>query len=165
MQEKRTFVYIFICSRWTLVWIWLREVVTAFRQASPKETSGTRPCPRLKNWWADKTGWKITFFVQENTFFQYQVGYPTSLLSVRALLDNDFANIAVSFDKASLIGFHQELMKVHLRKLIGSDHPVLRTAKRLIYHGKNKMQARSFLLCGNMTWWQRQSQRTVKWLF
>ena len=31
--------------------------------------------------------------------------------------------------------------QVHLRKLIGSDHPVLRTAKRLIYHGKNKMQA------------------------
>merc|ERR1719239_1753304 len=57
------------------------------------------------------------------------VGYPTSLLSVRALLDNDFANIAV-----------------HLRKLIGSDHPVLRTAKRLIYHGKNKMQVRGLVV-------------------
>ena len=51
------------------------------------------------------------------------VGYPTSLNSVRALMDNDFANMAV-----------------HVRKLIGSDHPVLRTAKRLIYEGKNKMQ-------------------------
>merc|ERR1719225_642515 len=57
------------------------------------------------------------------------VGYPTSLLSVRALLDNDFANIAV-----------------HLRKLIGSDHPVLRIAKRLIYHGKNKMQVRGLMV-------------------
>ena len=37
------------------------------------------------------------------TCFYTQVGYPTSLLSVRALLDNDFANIAVSPDKASLI--------------------------------------------------------------
>lgn len=57
------------------------------------------------------------------------VGYPTSLLSVRALLDNDFAHIAV-----------------HLRKLIGSNHPVLRTAKRLIYHGKNKMQVRGLMV-------------------
>ena len=51
------------------------------------------------------------------------VGYPTSLVSVRALMDDDFANIAV-----------------HMRKLIGSDHPVLHTVKRLVYQGKNKMQ-------------------------
>ena len=51
------------------------------------------------------------------------VGYPTSLVSVRALMDDDFANIAV-----------------HMRKLIGSDHPVLQTVKRLVYQGKNKMQ-------------------------
>lgn len=57
------------------------------------------------------------------------VGYPTSLQSVRSLLDNDFANIAV-----------------HLRKLIGSDHPVLRTAKRLIYQGKNNMQVRGLVV-------------------
>ena len=51
------------------------------------------------------------------------VGYPTSLVSVRALMDDDFANIAV-----------------HMRKLIGSDHPVLHTVKRLVYQGRNKMQ-------------------------
>ena len=44
------------------------------------------------------------------------VGYPTSLMSVRALMDDDFANIAV-----------------HMRKLIGSEHPVLHTVKRLVY--------------------------------
>ena len=44
------------------------------------------------------------------------VGYPTSLMSVRALMDDDFANIAV-----------------HMRKLIGSEHPVFHTVKRLVY--------------------------------
>ena len=56
------------------------------------------------------------------------VGYPTSLVSVRALMDDDFANIAV-----------------HMRKLIGSDHPVLQTVKRLVYQGKNKMQVLLYL--------------------
>ena len=42
------------------------------------------------------------------------VGYPTSLMSVRALLDDDFANIAV-----------------HMRKLVGSEHPVLQAVRNL----------------------------------
>jgi len=57
------------------------------------------------------------------------VGYPTSLMSVRALMDDDFANIAV-----------------HMRKLIGSEHPVFHTVKRLVYQGKNKMQLRGLLM-------------------
>ena len=57
------------------------------------------------------------------------VGYPTSLMSVRALLEDDFANVAV-----------------HMRKLIGSEHPVLHTVKRLVYMGKNKMQLRGLLM-------------------
>ena len=35
---------------------------------------------------------------------------------------------------------------VHIRKLIASDHPVLKTVKRLIYDGKNNMQARGMLI-------------------
>lgn len=57
------------------------------------------------------------------------VGYPTSLMSVRALMEDDFANVAV-----------------HMRKLIGSEHPVLHTIKRLVYMGKNKMQLRGLLM-------------------
>lgn len=57
------------------------------------------------------------------------VGYPTSLMSLQALVNNDLTNMAV-----------------HLRKLVGSDHPVLRTAKRLLYHGKNKMQVRGLIV-------------------
>ncbi|XP_052871705.1 all trans-polyprenyl-diphosphate synthase PDSS2-like [Anopheles cruzii] len=51
------------------------------------------------------------------------VGYPTSFLSLRWLLSDEIANVAL-----------------HLRKLVGSNHPLLRTAKMLIYNGKNNMQ-------------------------
>ncbi|KAJ8939020.1 hypothetical protein NQ314_011273 [Rhamnusium bicolor] len=52
------------------------------------------------------------------------VGYPTSFLSLRWLLSDEIANVAL-----------------HLRKLVGSNHPLLKTAKGLIYNGKNNMQA------------------------
>lgn len=40
------------------------------------------------------------------------VGYPTSFLSLRWVLSDEIANVAL-----------------HLRKLVGSNHPVLKTAK------------------------------------
>lgn len=40
------------------------------------------------------------------------VGYPTSFLSLRWLLSDEVANVAL-----------------HLRKLVGSNHPLLKTAK------------------------------------
>ncbi|XP_067612628.1 all trans-polyprenyl-diphosphate synthase PDSS2 [Eurosta solidaginis] len=52
------------------------------------------------------------------------VGYPTSFLSLRWLLSDEIANVAL-----------------HLRKLVGSNHPLLKTAKHLLYNGKNTMQA------------------------
>ncbi|XP_006613871.1 decaprenyl-diphosphate synthase subunit 2 [Apis dorsata] len=52
------------------------------------------------------------------------VGYPTSFLSLRWLLSDEIANVAL-----------------HLRKLVGSNHPLLKTAKSIIYNGRNNMQA------------------------
>ncbi|XP_049767676.1 all trans-polyprenyl-diphosphate synthase PDSS2 [Schistocerca gregaria] len=52
------------------------------------------------------------------------VGYPTSFLSLRWLLSDEIANVAL-----------------HLRKLVGSNHPLLKTAKGLLYNGRNNMQA------------------------
>ncbi|XP_029726580.1 all trans-polyprenyl-diphosphate synthase PDSS2 [Aedes albopictus] len=49
------------------------------------------------------------------------VGYPTSFLSLRWLLSDEIANVAL-----------------HLRKLVGSNHPLLKTAKTLIYSDKNQ---------------------------
>ena len=44
------------------------------------------------------------------------VGYPTSFLSLRWLLSDEIANVAL-----------------HLRKLVGSNHPLLKTAKFVFY--------------------------------
>ncbi|XP_034105411.2 all trans-polyprenyl-diphosphate synthase PDSS2-like [Drosophila albomicans] len=52
------------------------------------------------------------------------VGYPTSFLSLRWLLSDEVANVAL-----------------HLRKLVGSAHPLMKTAKHLLYNGKSTMQA------------------------
>ncbi|XP_023321309.1 decaprenyl-diphosphate synthase subunit 2 [Eurytemora carolleeae] len=57
------------------------------------------------------------------------VGYPTSYMSLRSLMSDDITNMAV-----------------HMRKIVGSDHPVLKTAKRLLYYGKNNMQVRGLLV-------------------
>uniref|UniRef100_A0A336K6J2 CSON013479 protein n=1 Tax=Culicoides sonorensis TaxID=179676 RepID=A0A336K6J2_CULSO len=50
--------------------------------------------------------------------------YPTSFLSLRWLLSDEIANVALQ-----------------LRELVGSNHPLLKTAKNLIYNGKTNMQA------------------------
>ncbi|XP_001660255.2 decaprenyl-diphosphate synthase subunit 2 [Aedes aegypti] len=49
------------------------------------------------------------------------VGYPTSFLNLRFLLSDEIANVAL-----------------HLRKLIGSNHPLLKSAKSLIYNDKSQ---------------------------
>ena len=53
------------------------------------------------------------------------VGFPTSLLSLQSLMNDDVTSVAS-----------------HVRKLMGSDHPILRTLKRLIYHDKNNLQVK-----------------------
>ncbi|KAL6267580.1 hypothetical protein P5V15_000654 [Pogonomyrmex californicus] len=62
-----------------------------------------------------KTDWNKTMSEAEKI-----VGYPTSFLSLRWLLSDEIANVAL-----------------HLRKLVGSNHPVLKTAKSIIYNGRN----------------------------
>lgn len=57
------------------------------------------------------------------------VGYPTSYLTLRSLLSDEMSNIAI-----------------HMRKLVGSSHPLLKTAKRLIYNGRNNMQTRGLIV-------------------
>ncbi|XP_059216138.1 all trans-polyprenyl-diphosphate synthase PDSS2 [Stomoxys calcitrans] len=57
------------------------------------------------------------------------VGYPNSFLSLRWLLSDEIANVAL-----------------YLRKLVGSNHPLLKTAKGLLYNGKNTTQAWSLIV-------------------
>ncbi|KAG8179103.1 hypothetical protein JTE90_005459 [Oedothorax gibbosus] len=57
------------------------------------------------------------------------VGYPTTFFSLKCLMSEEFTNVAM-----------------HLRKLVGTNHPILKTAKRLVYHGRANMQTRGLIV-------------------
>ena len=58
------------------------------------------------------------------------VGFPTSAIQLRSLLSDEVTS-----------------MSGHLRKLMGSDHPILKTMKRLIHHGgKTNVQIRGLMV-------------------
>ncbi|XP_048484951.1 all trans-polyprenyl-diphosphate synthase PDSS2 isoform X1 [Plutella xylostella] len=81
--------------------------------------STSRPSPGAVAQQSGKPDWNRAVSEAEKI-----VGYPTSFLSLRWVLSDEIANVAL-----------------HLRKLVGSNHPLLKTAKNLIYNGKNNMQA------------------------
>ncbi|GBM72901.1 Decaprenyl-diphosphate synthase subunit 2 [Araneus ventricosus] len=57
------------------------------------------------------------------------VGHPTTFFSLRCLLSEEFTSVAMN-----------------LRRLVGTDHPILKTAKRLVYHGRTNMQTRGLIV-------------------
>ncbi|XP_048769826.2 all trans-polyprenyl-diphosphate synthase PDSS2-like isoform X2 [Ostrea edulis] len=57
------------------------------------------------------------------------VGYPTSYMSLRCLISDEFSNVAM-----------------HLRKLVGTRHPLLKTARGLLYDGKQSTQTRGLIV-------------------
>ncbi|CAM1291965.1 PDSS2 (predicted) [Pycnogonum litorale] len=57
------------------------------------------------------------------------VGYSTSLLSLRYLLNDDVTNIAL-----------------HLRRLVGSGHPILKTGKKLVSDSRSQANPRSLIV-------------------
>jgi len=57
------------------------------------------------------------------------VGYPTSFMSLRLLLSDEVSNIALQ-----------------LRKLVGTKHPLLGTAKALLYDEKQSVQTRGLVV-------------------
>ncbi len=56
------------------------------------------------------------------------VGYPTSFMSLRCLLSDELSNVAMQ-----------------MRKLVGTKHPLLKTARKFFY-GKHSMQTRGLLV-------------------
>ncbi|KAM7358658.1 decaprenyl diphosphate synthase subunit 2 isoform 1-T1 [Cochliomyia hominivorax] len=90
----------------------LRSLTTSTSQTVGNEKLATKPTP-------PKHDWNRAVSEAERI-----VGYPTSFLSLRWLLSDEIANVAL-----------------HLRKLVGSSHPLLKTAKHLLYNGKNTTQA------------------------
>ncbi|XP_038655164.1 decaprenyl-diphosphate synthase subunit 2 isoform X2 [Scyliorhinus canicula] len=57
------------------------------------------------------------------------VGYPTSFMSLRCLLSDELSNIAL-----------------HVRKLVGTKHPLISTARGFVYDSKNNLQLRGLVV-------------------
>ncbi|KAM6912785.1 all trans-polyprenyl-diphosphate synthase PDSS2 [Xenentodon cancila] len=57
------------------------------------------------------------------------VGYPTSFMSLRCLLSDELSNVAM-----------------HIRKLVGTRHPLLNTARGFVYDSKNSLQMRGLVV-------------------
>ncbi|XP_065591634.1 all trans-polyprenyl-diphosphate synthase PDSS2 isoform X2 [Cyrtonyx montezumae] len=57
------------------------------------------------------------------------VGYPTSFMSLRCLLSDEFSNIAMQ-----------------VRKLVGTKHPLLDTARGFVYDSRNNLQMRGLVV-------------------
>ncbi|NXD25223.1 DLP1 synthase, partial [Spelaeornis formosus] len=57
------------------------------------------------------------------------VGYPTSFMSLRCLLSDELSNIAM-----------------HVRKLVGTKHPLLDTARGFVYDSRNNLQMRGLVI-------------------
>ncbi|KAL5010185.1 hypothetical protein ScPMuIL_012490 [Solemya velum] len=57
------------------------------------------------------------------------VGYPTSFMSLRCLLSDELSNVAM-----------------HTRKLVGTKHPLLKTARGLLLDGKHSLQTRGLIV-------------------
>ncbi|XP_038865595.1 decaprenyl-diphosphate synthase subunit 2 isoform X3 [Salvelinus namaycush] len=57
------------------------------------------------------------------------VGYPTSFLSLRCLLSDELSNAAM-----------------HVRKLVGTKHPLLNTARGFVYDSRNNLQMRGLVV-------------------
>lgn len=57
------------------------------------------------------------------------VGYPTSFMSLRCLLSDELSNVAM-----------------HVRKLVGTRHPLLKTARGFVYDSRNNLQMRGLIV-------------------
>ncbi|XP_014047731.1 all trans-polyprenyl-diphosphate synthase PDSS2 isoform X2 [Salmo salar] len=57
------------------------------------------------------------------------VGYPTSFMSLRCLLSDELSNVAM-----------------HVRKLVGTKHPLLNTARGFVYDSRNNLQMRGLVV-------------------
>ncbi|KAM6082469.1 all trans-polyprenyl-diphosphate synthase PDSS2 isoform 4-T4 [Chlamydotis macqueenii] len=57
------------------------------------------------------------------------VGYPTSFMSLRCLLSDELSNIAMQ-----------------VRKLVGTKHPLLDTARGFVYDSRNNLQMRGLVI-------------------
>uniref|UniRef100_A0A4X2KML7 Decaprenyl diphosphate synthase subunit 2 n=1 Tax=Vombatus ursinus TaxID=29139 RepID=A0A4X2KML7_VOMUR len=82
------------------------------------------PVPRRSLFSGSPTHWNQVVSEAEKI-----VGYPTSFMSLRCLLSDELSNIAMQ-----------------VRKLVGTRHPLLNTARRLVHDSRNNLQMRGLVV-------------------
>ncbi|XP_074166264.1 LOW QUALITY PROTEIN: all trans-polyprenyl-diphosphate synthase PDSS2 [Sminthopsis crassicaudata] len=82
------------------------------------------PAPRRSLFSGSPTHWNQVVSEAEKI-----VGYPTSFMSLRCLLSDELSNIAMQ-----------------VRKLVGTRHPLLYTARRLVHDSRNNLQLRGLVV-------------------
>eukprot|EP00493_Phyllostaurus_siculus_P022564 UN22898 len=76
--------------------------------------------------------WKtssLTYWSKAVSEAEKIVGYPTSFMSLRCLLSDELSNVAMN-----------------MRKLVGTKHPLLKTARGFVYDGKHTLQTRGLIV-------------------
>ncbi|XP_071137779.1 all trans-polyprenyl-diphosphate synthase PDSS2-like isoform X1 [Mytilus edulis] len=76
--------------------------------------------------WSSK---KVTEWNKAVSDAEKLVGYPTSLMGLRCFLSDEISNVAIQ-----------------MRKLVGSKHPLLQTARGLIYNDSHTLQTRGLIV-------------------
>ncbi|XP_037343178.1 decaprenyl-diphosphate synthase subunit 2 [Pungitius pungitius] len=86
----------------------------------------SRPAPRTQSLLAGSgpSSWSKVVSDAERI-----VGYPTSFMSLRCLLSDELSNVAM-----------------HVRKLIGTQHPLLNTARGYVYDSRSNLQTRGLIV-------------------
>lgn len=79
---------------------------------------------RYSMWPLKTNNWKKAMSNAEKV-----VGYPTSFMSLRCLLSDELSNVAMQ-----------------MRKLVGTNHPLLKTARGLFYDSKHNLQTRGLIV-------------------
>ncbi|XP_033635611.1 decaprenyl-diphosphate synthase subunit 2-like [Asterias rubens] len=72
----------------------------------------------------ERSAWSLAIAEAEKI-----VGYPTSFIGLRCLLSDELSNVAM-----------------HVRKLVGTKHPLVKTAKNFVYDGKHNIQTRGLIV-------------------
>ncbi|XP_043819209.1 LOW QUALITY PROTEIN: all trans-polyprenyl-diphosphate synthase PDSS2 [Dromiciops gliroides] len=82
------------------------------------------PAPRRSLFSGSPTHWNQVVSEAEKI-----VGYPTSFMSLRCLLSDELSNVAIQ-----------------VRKLVGTRHPLLNTARGLVHDSRNNLQMRGLVV-------------------
>lgn len=86
-------------------------------------------CTSSRQLWSQENVAKKDDFNKALSDAEKLVGYPTSFLSLRCLLSDELSNVAI-----------------YMKRLVGSKHPLLKTARGFVYDGQYSMQTRGLLV-------------------